>query len=120
MTNKEKVERLIEDYIESKLLIKGNKDSLSQLSSDEGLYLFVDKSRENINEVVYVGESSNFKRRLNANHSSFKYLCDKNKEFNIWTYPIKNKTISTKMLELLVLNYLYYELGFYPLLNKEI
>lgn len=120
MTNQEKIEKIIEEYVLLKSMIEVNKDSLGQLSSDGGLYLFIDKSRENIKEVVYVGESINFKKRLNVNHSSFRYLYDNNKKFTIRTYPIKNKTISTKMLELLVLNYLYYELGFYPSLNREI
>ena len=120
MTNQEKIEKLIEEYVELKSMTEVDKDSLRRLSSDEGLYLFIVKSRENIKEVAYVGESINFKQRLNENHSSFRYLYDNNKEFTIRAYPIKNKTISTKMLELLVLNYLYYELGFYPSLNREI
>jgi excinuclease UvrABC nuclease subunit len=120
MIIQKEIEKLIEEYIESIPVIEVNKDSLNQIPSNEGLYLFIEKSKKNLNKVVYVGESVNLKKRINANHSSFKYLYDKKKEFYIRIYPIINKAISTKMLELLVLNYLYYELNFYPLLNREI
>ena len=120
MIIQKKIEKLIAEYIDPNLITEVNKDSLSQIPSNEGLYLFIEKSKENPNKVVYVGESLNFKKRINANHSSFKYLRDKRKEFFIRTYPIINKAISTKMLEILVLNYLYYELDFYPQLNREI
>ena len=65
MTNQEKIEKLIEEYVELKSMIEVDKDSLRRLSSDGGLYLFIVKSRENIKEVAYVGESINFKQRLN-------------------------------------------------------
>lgn len=120
MSNLEKIEKIIEEYVETQPTIHGNKNSLKRLTNNEGLYLFTINSRNNMDEVVYVGESVNLKRRLNANHSSFIYLSDKNMDFNIRSYTIKNKTISTKLLESLVLNYLYYELDFYPMLNREI
>jgi len=120
MTNLKKIEKLIEEYVETQTTIQGNKNSLKKLTTNEGLYLFITKSRNNKDEVVYVGESINLKGRVNINHSVFKYLIDKNINFNIRTYTVKNKTISTKLLESLVLNHLYYELDFYPMLNKEI
>ena len=120
MSNLEKIERLIKEYVETQPTIQGNKNSLKKLTTNEGLYLFTIKSRNNKDEVVYVGESINLSERLNVNHSVFKYLTNKNMNFNIRTYTIKNKTISRKLLESLVLNYFYYELGFYPMLNKEI
>ena len=120
MNNLEKIEKLIEEYVETQPTKQGKKDSLKRLTNNEGLYLFIIQPRNNEDEVVYVGESINLKRRLNFNHSSFMYLSDKNMDFSIKTYTIKNKTISTKLLESLVLNYLYYELDFYPMLNREI
>lgn len=120
MSNLEKIERLIKEYVETQPIIQGNKNSLKKLTTNEGLYLFTIKSRNNKDEVVYVGESINLSERLNVNHSVFKYLTNKNMNFNIRTYTIKNKTISRKLLESLVLNYFYYGLDFYPMLNKEI
>ena len=38
MTNQEKIEKIIEEYVLLKSMIEVNKDSLGRLSSDGGLY----------------------------------------------------------------------------------